>query len=293
MPALTAYHLSTSLIRVVLSVLVMTSCEQSNAAQEQAPELAVVSYWQPRDYRKIPEGSIAMLNLNNGIVGTPYGKVDRYRPVVTEANKKGVKLLAYVPIGFGERTPGKLNSHGSVGQSIAQIRTQIDTWITTFGVNNLHGIFFDEASLSCTQAKTEYAALSQYVRSRGLKTTFWNPGWVGKDWCFVKATPPGDHIVTFEGPLTSYLSKSQIEYDLNTSETLAQQSGIKTWHLIHTAKGSSGLRKALRKLIERAPDYAYVTNYKDWKQGVNTWGSPPPYWKEQKKCLVEKYCPKK
>lgn len=293
MPLVPTTPLFDLLIRAAVIMLIMTSCEQGNAAQENTPELAVVSYWQPRDYRKLPKGSVAMLNLNNGIVNTPYSKVDRYRPIVKEANKKGVKLLAYVPTGFGERTPGKINNHGSKGQSMAQIITQIDTWITTFGADQLHGIFFDEASLSCAQANIEYKQLSQYVRSKGLKTVFWNPGWVGKDWCFIKATQPGDHIVTFEGSLTSYISNTQLEYDLRISKALAQKREVKTWHLIHTAQGSAGLRTALRKLIQRNPDYAYVTNYKDWKQGVNTWGAPPPYWKEQQKCLVNKFCPKK
>lgn len=262
------------------------------------PSIATISYWQPAAYDTLPANSIALINPNNGMLDK-YGNlnvsaatISTYKTIAQKATARGVKLLAYVPTGYGLRDPNQNNDQGSSGQSMAVIKKQIDTYIAKIGLTNLYGIFFDETSQTCASAKIDYAALSKYVRSKGLKTSAWNPGWVGDNYCFVNATPSGDIVVTFESDLNTYLTDQWLPADLAEGNRLAHQRGAKTWNLIHTAVGSTGLKQALDSLRTRKPDYAYVTDIGgNWQAGEDTWGSPPSYWTAEKNCLVNGVCP--
>jgi Spherulation-specific family 4 len=255
------------------------------------PQMATISYWNAADYAKLPSGGVALINPMDGIVSATAAQVSQYAPVVKEATQRGVRLLAYVPTGYGERTPGKKNGGGTTGQSLAMIEKEIDTYVAAYGAANLYGIFFDEADEPCAQAVTDYAKLGDYVRSKGLKVAVWNPGWPGDNACFVAAAKRGDIVTTFESDLKSYLHDKEVPADLKLARKVAQQRGVKTWHLIHTAVGPAALKTALDTLRERQPDFAYVTDLRDWTTGDNTWGKPPSYWAQELKCLTQGQCP--
>jgi Spherulation-specific family 4 len=255
------------------------------------PQMATISYWNAADYAKLPSGGVALINPMDGIVSATAAQVSQYLPVVKEAVQRGVRLLAYVPTGYGERTPGKKNGGGTTGQSLAMIEKEIDTYVAAYGAANLYGIFFDEADEPCAQAVTDYAKLGDYVRSKGLKVAVWNPGWPGDNACFVAAAKRGDIVTTFESDLKSYLHDKEVPADLKLARKVAQQRGVKTWHLIHTAVGPAALKTALDTLRERQPDFAYVTDLRDWTTGDNTWGKPPSYWAQELKCLTQGQCP--
>ncbi|WP_420594104.1 AbfB domain-containing protein [Deinococcus sp.] len=263
------------------------------------PAIGVISYWQPAAYATLPANSIALINPSNGIIGADAATINNYKQIVNSAASRGVKLLAYVPIGYGLRDPSATNPSGSKGQSLEGIKAQIKAYVDTFGAANLYGVFFDEADLvytsgqtACQAAASEYPALSAYIRSLGLKSSAWNPGWVGDGFCYVNAAQRGDIIVDFERDLAAYQNDAFLPADLSQGQTLATARGVRTWNLIHSAVGDAGLKTALDLLRTRKPDLAYVTNIGgNWQAGDNTWGSPPTYWDAEKACLVNGKCP--
>jgi Spherulation-specific family 4/Peptidase inhibitor family I36 len=263
------------------------------------PATGVISYWQPGAYATLPANSVALINPANGIVGASPATIDSYRQIVTSAKSRGVKLLVYVPAGYGLRDPNATNGAGSKGQSLAGIKAQISAYVSAFGAANLYGVFFDEADYAyavgqtaCGLAASEYPALSAYVRSLGLQTSAWNPGWVGSNFCYIEAAQRGDIVVDFERDLAAYQTDAFLAADLSGGQSRANARGVKTWNLIHSAAGSAGLKTALDLLRTRKPDYAYVTDIGgNWQAGDNTWGSPPAYWDAEKACLVNGVCP--
>jgi hypothetical protein len=273
-------------VRLTLALLV--AC--INPAHADMPEMATISYWQPEDYAKLPAGGIGLVNLQDGFLDATPETVATYQRVLADAKARGVKILAYVPTGYGERDPAKENEGGTMGQSMDMIHAQIDGYVNAYGADHLMGIFFDETSQSCASAATEYADLSAYVRAKGLQVAVWNPGWVGDDFCYVKAAPAGDIVVTFESALKEYQTDQYLPADLAEGQRIANARGVKTWNLIHTAQGDAGLKAALDLLRQRAPDYAYVTDRQDWMI-EDTWGGPPSYWAAELACLQEQTCP--
>ena len=254
------------------------------------PVLATISYWQPEDYARLPSGGIGLINLNDGMIGATPEQVATYKTVVNDAVARGVKLLAYVPTGYGERDPAKDNEGGTKGQSIAMIQAQVDAYVAAFGADHIYGIFYDETSQSCETAATDYPALGQYVRTKGLQVAAFNPGWVGDNYCFVRATPRGDMVVLFESDLKTYQTDEALPKDLVEGQRIAHEQGVLTWTLVHTAKGAAGLKAALDLIRQRATDMAYVTDRQDWTI-EDTWGAPPSYWAAELACLQGGQCP--
>lgn len=263
------------------------------------PAIGVISYWQPAAFENLPANGIALINPQSGITGASPATVERFRPIVTAAKRRGVKLLVYVPTGYGLRDEGATNGAGSPGQSLEGIKAQIRAYVDAFGAANLYGVFFDEADNAyavgqtpCASAASDYPLLSAYVRGLGLQTSAWNPGWVGEGFCYVEAAQRGDLIVTFESDLAAYQTDPYLPADLAEGQRRASARGVRTWNLIHSARGADGLKAALDLLRTRKPDLAYVTDIGgNWQAGENTWGSPPSYWDAEKNCLVGGVCP--
>lgn len=297
----------TGILAALSAALILSGCNKTETPPTDAevraktgmPVMATISYWEVADYAKLPSGGIGLINPNDGIAGATQAQIDAYKPVVADAVKRNVRLLAYVQTGYGERDPNKDNTGGTKGQSMEQIKGQVDKYIKEYGAANLYGIFFDETDEPCDKAKTDYAEWSSYVRSKGLKVAAFNPGWTGLDFCFVNATPRGDIITVYESNLDIYLNGEKqpdgsiykLDDDLKEANKLAHANGALTWHLIHTAVGDADLKKALDALKKHQPDYAYVTDLRDWTTGDNTWGAPPSYWAKELKCLQEGICP--
>jgi hypothetical protein len=259
------------------------------AAADAMPEMATISYWQPADYAKLPSGGIGLINLNDGMLGATPDQIAQYQDVIGQGVARGVRFFAYVPTGYGERDPAEPNEGGTMGQSMDMIHAQVDAYAAAFP-GQLMGIFFDETSQSCASAATEYPDLSTYVRGKGMQVAVWNPGWVGDDYCYIKAAPPGDIVVTFEADLTTYATDEFVPKDLAEGHKIARDRGVKTWNLVHTARGEAGLKQALDLIRDRAPDYAYVTDKQDWTI-EDTWGAPPSYWAAELQCLQDGACP--
>ncbi len=257
------------------------AAKATTAAASAGPQLAVISYWEPSQYAKLPAGSIALINPNSGILDAAADQVERYRGAAADATQRGVKLIAYVRLAYGERTAGRPSAGGTPGRTLATVKAEIDAYKAAYG-SSIVGVFFDEASYSCAQTATEYAELGEYVRGRGLPLVVWNPGWVGSDWCYIKNATAGDIVATFESTLQTYLSDPYVPNDLANALPIARQRGVKQWHLIHTAKTTQDLDTALQTATARGADYVFVTDIGgNWQAGENTWGAPPVYWAQE------------
>jgi hypothetical protein len=116
-----------SYLGLALSSLLATGAGLSTAVaqvQPSGPRLAVISYWDPAEYAKLPSGSLALINPNSGILGTTGDQVERYRGAAADATQRGVKLMAYVRLAYGERVAGKPSAGGTAGRTLATVKAE-------------------------------------------------------------------------------------------------------------------------------------------------------------------------
>jgi len=273
---------------LLTAAVMSTAGEAKTNAPAKTPVLAVISYWNTADLAKLPPDSLAVINPNDGVLGASKAVLEQARAALGAAAKRGVRFLGYVPMGYGERVSGRKNSGGTTGRTLEEIEAEVSAYHKAFSSTGaLSGIFFDEADEPCAQAVLEYKRLGKFVRSKGLSTVAWNPGWTGEGGCFVRAAQKGEIVATFEDSLKSYQSDPDVKAQLARAQGLARARGVHQWHLIRSAKSEAELRSTLKLALERGADLVYVTDIGgNWQAGENTWGSPPKYWALEVSCLA-------
>lgn len=272
------------------------------AAPEAAPRanVGVISYWfNPGDYDTIPASAVATINPACGVMAVEKDEkvIDKYKKILEKSAVNGSKMLAYVNLGYGVRTPGQYScppANTRKTQSMDEIKAQIDGYLRL--LPGVAGFFFDEADygdMKCEDVKKDWAIIREHVKkARKDALIAWNPGWVGHDLCFVDSAERGEIVAVFENSFAAYTDPKvdkHTQYNLSSASKLAAQRGVLTWHLVHSTAPSN-----LPIVIDRArrefkANFVYVTELlaKDPKtnQDMDTWGKPPAYWEQEKQLL--------
>lgn len=252
-------------------------------AVQPATQIGIISYWgsDPGVYKQIPQGSLALVNPDNGIfvsagqTETLVPDLHQYQTIVKQQAARGVSMLGYVPTGYF--------NHGcnAIGQcqTIARIDAQVAAYFAA--MPKLAGIFFDEAAPSvwnCAAFPAEYATLRNIVHkyAPGARIAF-NAG--VPDNCAVAGAKAGEILVLFENDAAAYAAQSE---NVSVSTLTALEKGVIPWHLIDTATNVTDLDTVFAQAQATDAAYVYVTNIGgDWQHGDNTWGSPPVYWSQE------------
>ncbi|KAJ3132154.1 hypothetical protein HK100_005622 [Physocladia obscura] len=248
-----------------------------------ATNLGVISYWYNiTQYNEIPNGALAILNPDNGVLTTDAltvsTAVSRYQPVASGLAARDVSTLGYVPTAFFNHVCP--NGSNSTCQTFDRIKLQISTWFSEFP--QLSGIYFDEASpspYSCTAYVQEYATLRSLVQNiNSTAKIAFNPG--SPDSCAVNnnATLPGEIVNLFEGSESSYVSNvTQIDIDASLAD--AHLAGVLVWHSVYDV---SSLASVDSHAAKYGPDFFFATDL-GVSPGVDTYGSIPSFWAQEVK----------
>lgn len=213
-------------------------------------KIAIPSYFYPGTAWTRLEGSaptvgIALINPDSG---PGAAKDPAYTAEIVRAHAKGIKILGYVHTSYGAR-------------AAAAVKAEINRYYSWYSID---GIFFDEASTSCTK-KPYYQALYSFVKAKGgLARVIINPG-TNIPECYITTA---DIIVNFEDNYNAY-----INWKLSGWET--KYPANRFWHLI-IATPQSKLTNAIALSKNRNAGWVYATpDVLD-----NPWDTlpPGPYW---------------
>jgi hypothetical protein len=236
--------------------------------------IGMITYWgpDPASYDIIPDGAMATINPDNGILKSrgqklaPVGNLANWRQIVAQSNARGISMLGYVPTGYFNHD---CNAIGKC-QTWERIEKQVEVYFKE--IEGLGGIFFDEAApanWSCDAFVNEYAKLRAIVRNHSATATIaFNAG--VPDNCVVGGGEAGEILVLFEGNPQNYSEQAE---RLSVSARTAREKGARVWHLVHSVSSNEEIAQLYGRSQSYGADYFYVTmNSGDWEAGVNTWG---------------------
>jgi hypothetical protein len=199
------------------------------------PRLLVPSYFAPGDGQwqqavaQLPAGAQLILNPASG-PGAARDEVQAAK--VAQARRRGLVVLGYVATGYGARDP-------------LAVQADVERYRAWYG---LQGFFIDEAP-SGRERLGYYERLRSYIRGRARGPVVLNPG-----------TPPdpgylnvSDELVTFEGPLSSYLRSAPPAWQ-------RRQSPARLVELVYAAPDGADLTQLARVARDRHVGSIYVTS---------------------------------
>ena len=198
-----------------------------------------------RELELLPPGSLVVLDPADGPGEAPD---PTYVSAILPVRRRGVGLFGYVTTGYGRRTAAEM---------IGEV-TRYEQWYQPGGV------FLDQTPPACT-ANAEIEATLEHARSRGLALAI-NPGQPDIDPEDVRAS---DHVVNFEGPLTTY---RRTRFPSWTAEF----DSDKFWHLVYEVDAQS-LGATLALTARRRAGTVFVTD----STMPNPWDTVPTYWSEE------------
>jgi hypothetical protein len=177
---------------------------------------------------------------------------EAYGRAVRALQAAGVRVLGYVPTGYGWR-PLQLT------------RDDVDRYVSWYGVD---GIFFDEAASDAGQLP-HYRALARAARDDGARLVVLNPGVPPAPGYFELA----DVVVTFEGTYAAYVDALR-----DAPAWLDREPPEHVAHLVYGATRT----QALGALTTAAAGYLYATS------GAlpNPWRTLPAYLDEEVEALA-------
>ncbi len=228
-----ARHFSTALALALVGVLIFALLIV--AAPVRAQTMAVPAYFYPGAYWTQMEQAgaplrLAVMNPANG----PGAAADpNYAAAVRAAQAAGITVVGYVYTSYGAR-------------SLSAVESDVSAYYRWYGVN---GIFFDQASTSCSYA-SYYTTLNAFVKAEGgVARTILNPGMQTNE-CYVSAA---DILLTFEGSDAQYVSS------YSAPSWVARYSPSHFWHIIYGASTQSAMTNAVALSKRRGAGFVYVT----------------------------------
>jgi Spherulation-specific family 4 len=221
--------------RAVVSLAATFAALLMFAATAGAQSMAVPAYFYPSAYwTQMDQSSsrlkIAVMNPNSG----PGSSLDpNYASAVRAAQAAGLTVVGYVYTNYGNR-------------SLSAVESDVTSYYNWYGVN---GIFFDQASTSCTYS-SYYAALNSFVKAKGgTARTILNPG-TQTSQCYVS---DADILLTFEGSDQTYVNS------YSAPSWVTQYSASHFWHIVYATPSSSAMTHAVSLSKRRNAGYVYVT----------------------------------
>jgi hypothetical protein len=128
-----------------------------------------------------PSASITVIaNPDNG---PGASKDETYATYIAEMQESGVKVLGYVPTGYGSR-------------DISEVESEVDRWVEWY---NIDGIFFDEVSTD-SDKEAYYQSLVDYLKNKSSSyMAVGNPGTYDPD-TLSNYTAIFDVLIVYEDP---------------------------------------------------------------------------------------------
>jgi hypothetical protein len=245
---------------VVVVVLAVTSLGGA-CGSSQLQRIAIPAYFPPgeawdRMAQAAPTVDVVVMNPQNG---PGSARQDAYARQVARSHEAGLRVLGYVPTGYGERGAG-------------EVRAEIENYYAWYGVD---GIFFDEASTDCARSGY-YGGLTDHVKARDDEAlTVLNPGTRTGE-CYMAVA---DVLVTFEDTYETYVS------GYSAPDWVPDYPPDRFWHLVHSAPDTEAMRRAVDLGRERNAGYLYVTP----DLPPNPWDTLPPegYWRAEASTVGE------
>ena len=135
-------------------------------------------------------------------------------------------------------------SYGS--RSLSAVESDVSKYYSWYPVQ---GIFFDQASTSCSQ-EPYYGQLNSYVKAKGGPArTVLNPG-TQTNQCYASAA---DTLLTFEGSYSAYVSS------YSAPSWVSSYPASHFWHVIYGTSTTSAMATAVQLSQTRNAGYVYVT----------------------------------
>lgn len=236
---------------VLLTVLAMGTLSGSVPARARCLTLALPAYFDPADARTWERlaaaghlVSLAILNPNSGPGAAPDL---RFRRLAGALRAKGIRVLGYVPTGYGSRPQ-------------SDVLADVERYREWYGISDT---FLDEAASDRTRLPV-YRAYTDAVRRHGGLVAM-NPGTVPDRGYAALA----DVLITFEGSAEQY-RRAPAE-----PGWLAGLPRDRIWHLVHSTPPQE-TQAVIALARDRQAGRLYVTEGRlpqPWDHLPQTWPS--------------------
>jgi hypothetical protein len=195
-------------------------------------------------------GSVVIVNPASG----PGEAVDaRYTSAIEKARSRGLVVLGYVD-----------SDYGAIGiDHIADQASRHQSWYA------IDGIFVDRVAPD-ESSLPHYADIAQRLHDAGLSVSF-NAGQPYVDPGYAEVA---DHLVMFEGPLSTYLECQFPRWSHDVGST-------RLWHLVYGVATAEEMQSVVARAAANNAGIVYVTD------GIlpNPWDHLPPYWDREQQLL--------
>jgi len=208
------------------------------------------TWWQ--QFAVLRPGSVVIINPASG----PGDAVDaRYSAVIEKAKNRGLIVFGYVDSDYG-------------AIEVDHIADEIDRHRSWYSVD---GIFLDRVAPDVSSLPY-YAGIAGPIHDAGMSVAF-NAGQPQVD---IRYAEVADHLVVFEGPLSSYA-------DCVFPRWSADVAPDRLWHLVYGVATEEEMHRVVARAAASNAGIVFVTD------GIlpNPWDHLPPYWDSEQRLLDE------
>jgi hypothetical protein len=220
------------------------------------PRLGVPAYQYPggdlwRELAALPSESLVVFDPADG----PGDSIDpTYVTAISSIRSLGIRVFGYVTTDYGRRRADEM---------IREVASYSRWYQPT-------GIFLDQTPAAST-SNNAIVATFEHVRSTQMTIAI-NPGQPDID---PEDVQMSDHVVNFEGPLTTYL-------DTRFPSWTTEFAPERFWHLVYDVGDFDLLESVLTRAARHRVGMVFVTD----ATMPNPWGRLPKYWKEELRRLA-------